>query len=84
VCGRPTVSRGLCSADFKGARYEINLGETAEDKARIEQSLIDAGLLLPKNFAKKNGLRSLHQEYLSAKRRRRWPLDGEKQQPKTA
>lgn len=82
VCGRPIRARGLCNAHYKAANTEINLGKTDEEKLAIEQSLIAAKLLLPCNHHKKNELRNLFSEYLSAKRRRRWPEQGK--QSKTA
>jgi hypothetical protein len=63
--------------DYKAALYEIEQGKTPEAKQAIEQSLIDAGLILKPYERRRNELRQLLSEYLSAKRRRRtWPKDG--------
>jgi hypothetical protein len=63
--------------DYKAALYEIKKGKTPEEQQAIEQSLIDAGLILKPYERRRNELRQLLVEYLSAQRRRKkWPREG--------
>lgn len=71
-------------SDYKAALYEIAKGKTPDEQAAIEQSLIDAGLLLKPYQIRRNELRNLLSEFLSAKRRRKQWQTGDQSQPRIA